>query len=107
MSEDVLQKNSMKIVYSINEPENKNNVENGVIPNAKTGEVLAKQFRMESSTSSTLSRSLFKKKLQTKRTKSLTTNVEDDFINGANGCNFDIPLPAYERVTLRRPAFPR
>lgn len=57
--------------------------------------------------SSTLGRSLFGKKLQSRRTKSLTSNIEDDFLNGVNGAAFDLPVPAYERVILRKPAFKR
>lgn len=69
-----------------------------------SAETLSKQARMDSST---LSRSLFGKKLQSRRTKSLTTNIEDDFLNGVNGSAFDLPVPAYERVILRKPAFKR
>ncbi|KAI6207689.1 hypothetical protein M3Y96_00035600 [Aphelenchoides besseyi] len=77
----------------------------GIIPNKRTADTLAKQYRMMDS--NTLGRSLFRKKLQSRRTKSLTTNVEDDFLNGVNGAAFDLPLPAYERVVLRKPAFKR
>jgi hypothetical protein len=91
-------------IYSANDSEIKPNESTGIIPNMKTADILAKQSRMESST---LSRTLFGKKLQSRRTKSLTTNIEDDFLNGANGANFDLPVPAYERVILRKPAFKR
>lgn len=93
-------------VYSANDTEIKPNESIGIIPNMRTAEALAKQARM--SDSSTLSRSLFGKKLQSRRTKSLTTtNIEDDFLSGVNGAAFDLPVPAYERVILRKPAFKR
>ena len=88
-------------LYSANGTEIKPNEEVGVIPNSKSAEILAKQSRVESST---LGRSLFKKKLQSRRTKSLSTAVEEEF---SNGSNFDIPLPAYERVALKQPTFSR
>lgn len=74
-------------------------------------EIFAKQSRTDSST---IGRSIFRKKLQS-RAKLSTANVEDDFTNnGASGSgsntgqsNFDFPLPAYERVALKNPAFHR
>ena len=70
----------------------------GIIPNARSADSLAKQARMDTST---LGRSLFRKRLQSRRTKSLTTNVDDDGI-------YDSQMPpAYERVVLRQIAFKR
>ncbi|KAE9550890.1 hypothetical protein FO519_005893 [Halicephalobus sp. NKZ332] len=88
-------------LYSANGNEIKQNEEVGIVPNSKSAEIFAKQSRTESST---LGRSLFKKKLQSRRTKSLSTAVEEEF---SNGSNFDIPLPAYERVALKQPTFSR
>lgn len=70
---------------------------------------MAKQARIDSNT---IGRSLFRKKLQSRRTKSLTTtNAEDYFLSGLNSGlsnpNLDLPLPAYERVALKKPAFHR
>lgn len=74
-------------------------------------ETIAKQLRTDLST---IGRSIFRKKLQS-RLKLSTANNEEDFTNnGASGStsntvlsNFDFPLPAYERVALKKPAFYR
>ncbi|KAH7728368.1 PDZ domain protein [Aphelenchoides avenae] len=89
-------------VYSANDTEIKSNEANGIIPNGQTAQIMAKQSRMDSST---LGRSIFRKRLQSRRTKSLTTNVEDDFLASPSGEQYEIP--AYERVALKKPAFHR
>uniref|UniRef100_A0A915DXI2 Tight junction protein ZO-1 n=1 Tax=Ditylenchus dipsaci TaxID=166011 RepID=A0A915DXI2_9BILA len=86
-------------VYSVNESDSKGShagdmANGGIIPNSKTAEVLAKQARMDSST---LGRSIFRKRLQSRRTNCWRGNPPFT----------DIPLPAYERVALKKPAFHR
>uniref|UniRef100_A0A915DYD1 PDZ domain-containing protein n=1 Tax=Ditylenchus dipsaci TaxID=166011 RepID=A0A915DYD1_9BILA len=85
-------------VYSVNESDSKGShagdmANGGIIPNSKTAS-LAKQARMDSST---LGRSIFRKRLQSRRTNCWRGNPPFT----------DIPLPAYERVALKKPAFHR
>ncbi|VDM45101.1 unnamed protein product [Toxocara canis] len=76
----------------------------GVIPNAETAKELMKAAR--AADASTLGRStFFRRKLKERRTKSLTKNAIDDIAFSEPNC--DVPLPAYERVVLTHPPFPR
>uniref|UniRef100_A0A0N5BJU7 Tight junction protein ZO-1 n=1 Tax=Strongyloides papillosus TaxID=174720 RepID=A0A0N5BJU7_STREA len=85
-------------IYSANE-DDKNKERVGIIPNAATAEVLAKQQKMEVNT---FAKSLFRKKILNKKSK--YSQGKDE--NGQNTSD-SLILPAYERVSLRRPPFKR
>ncbi|TKR93669.1 hypothetical protein L596_008082 [Steinernema carpocapsae] len=95
-----------KVYSAVDISANKGADNNGVIPNAKVADTYMKSAASKADYS-TLGRStLFRKKLQIRRTKSLTKNgLEDSIMNDLNGG--EITSPAYERVTLRSPPFQR
>ncbi|CEF65401.1 Polychaetoid [Strongyloides ratti] len=87
-------------IYSANEND-KNKERVGIIPNATTAEILIKQQKMETNT---FAKSLFRKKLSIKKNKYLQGKDSND--NGKQTSD-GLILPAYEKVSLRRPPFKR
>uniref|UniRef100_A0A1I7S7E3 Tight junction protein ZO-1 n=2 Tax=Bursaphelenchus xylophilus TaxID=6326 RepID=A0A1I7S7E3_BURXY len=80
-------------VYSSLDQDQKPEEMQGVIPNARNADVLAKQ---ETADYSTISRTLFRKRVGPKKIKP-----------GDAQTKAELGLPAYERVVLKKPAFKR
>uniref|UniRef100_A0A0N5A4W5 Tight junction protein ZO-1 n=1 Tax=Parastrongyloides trichosuri TaxID=131310 RepID=A0A0N5A4W5_PARTI len=87
-------------IYSAND-DDKNKERVGIIPNASTAEILSKQHKMEVNT---FAKSLFRKRLSMKK----GTKISSKESNMMSQHTSDVlTLPAYERVSLRRPPFKR
>uniref|UniRef100_A0A1I7XGY9 PDZ domain-containing protein n=1 Tax=Heterorhabditis bacteriophora TaxID=37862 RepID=A0A1I7XGY9_HETBA len=86
-------------VYSANS--NKGEPTKGVIPNQSTAESMAREQRR--SNESKGRGTLLRRKLESRRTKSLPKNLLTDPAE----LSASIPLPAYERVALNTPSFHR
>uniref|UniRef100_A0A7I5E6C6 PDZ and ZU5 domain containing protein n=2 Tax=Trichostrongylidae TaxID=6315 RepID=A0A7I5E6C6_HAECO len=87
-------------VYSANA--NKGEPPKGVIPNQATAESLAREQRRLAETKGR-GGTLLRRKLESRRTKSLTKNVLTD----PTELSSSAPPPAYERVALNTPSFHR
>ncbi|VDM53174.1 unnamed protein product [Angiostrongylus costaricensis] len=87
-------------IYSANA--NKNEPLKGVIPNQSTAESIAREQRRLTETKGR-GGTLLRRKLESRRTKSLPKNVLSDPAE----LSTSIPPPAYERVALNTPSFHR
>ncbi|CAI5439527.1 unnamed protein product [Caenorhabditis angaria] len=90
-------------VYS--SAENKGEPVKGVIPNQATAEIVAKEYRhfIEAKQQKTSGGTLLRRKFESRKSKSLPKNMICD----PTELSANIPLPAYERVSLNTPSFHR